>query len=56
MRNVSHKSFRGNQNTHSVFNNFFYKIMPFMTWCGKVWYSRTGHRWQHGACAGYLRL
>jgi hypothetical protein len=27
--------------------------------CGKIWYSRTGHIWQYGACAlhsGYLRL
>jgi len=24
MRNASHKSFRGNQNTHIMFNNLFY--------------------------------
>jgi len=31
MRNVSDKSCKGNQNTHFVFNNFFFsKIVPFM--------------------------
>ena len=31
MRNVSHKSFRENQNTHFMFNNLFSpKIVPFM--------------------------
>jgi len=30
MRNVSDKSGRGNQNTHSVFSNVFSNIVPFM--------------------------
>jgi len=31
MRNVSDESYRGDQNTHFVFSNFFPKIVPFMT-------------------------
>jgi len=34
-----------------MFNNFFLKIVPFMRYCGKIWQSRTDHRWQYGACA-----
>jgi hypothetical protein len=30
MKNVSEKSCTENQNTHSVFNNIFPKIVPFM--------------------------
>jgi hypothetical protein len=30
MTNVTDKIRRENQNTHSVFNNFFSKILPFM--------------------------
>jgi len=30
MRNVSDKSYRENQNTHFIFNNFFPYIVPFM--------------------------
>jgi len=30
MRNVSDKSCTENQNTHSVFSDFFPKIVPFM--------------------------
>jgi len=51
--NVSHKSCRGNQNTHFMFNNIFRKS------CGKMLQNRAGHRWQYGAFAlhvGYLRL
>jgi hypothetical protein len=34
------KSCRENQNTHFVFNNFFFpKIAPFLRQCGKIWYS-----------------
>jgi len=58
MRNVSDKSCRDNQNTHFMVNTLFFPIIvPFMKQCGKVLYSRTGHRWQCGACAlraGYL--
>jgi len=61
MRNVSDKNCRENQNTHFTFNNvsfFFFLIVPFMRYCGKIVYSRTGHRWQYGARAlnaRYLR-
>jgi len=30
MRNVSDKSCTENQNTHFVFSNFFFEIVPFM--------------------------
>jgi hypothetical protein len=33
--------------------------MPFVRYCGKILYSRVGHRWNYGSCAlhdGYLRL
>jgi hypothetical protein len=35
MRNVSDKSFSGNQNTPFMFNKFFPKFVPFMEKCGK---------------------
>jgi len=44
MRNISGKSCKANQNTHFMFNNIFPKMVPFMR---KIWYSRTGHRWQY---------
>jgi len=31
MRNFSDKGCRENQNTHCMFNNFFSKIVPFVT-------------------------
>jgi hypothetical protein len=40
-------------------NNFLSNIVPFMRKCGKILYSRAGHRWQYGAYAlqaVYLRL
>jgi hypothetical protein len=47
MRNASDKSCTENQNAHFAFSNFcaFREIM----WKNLV--SRTGHRWQYGACA-----
>jgi hypothetical protein len=39
--------------------NFFPKIVPFIKYCGKILYSRAGHKWPCGECAfhaGYLRL
>jgi len=30
MRNISSKSCRGNQNTHWMFNNFFFNLAFFM--------------------------
>ena len=58
MRNVS-ENYRGNQNTHFMFSNFFSKGVPFMRYCRKILSSGTRHRSQCGACAlraGYLRL
>jgi len=26
---------------------FFPKIVPFVRWCGKIWYSQTDHGWQY---------
>ena len=47
MRNTLDKIYTENQNTLFLFNNicfFFSKIVPFMRKCGKIMYSRTGHR------------
>jgi hypothetical protein len=45
MRNVLDKSCRENQNTHFMFSTFFpLIIVPFMRYCGNIWYSQTGHR------------
>jgi hypothetical protein len=59
-RNISDNSCRESQNTHFTFSNFFlYGITLFVRKCGKILQSRTGHRWQYGACAlqaGYLNL
>jgi hypothetical protein len=41
------------------FCNVLPTILPFMRKCGKIWCSRTDHRWQYGACtlhAECLRL
>jgi len=56
MKNVPDKSCGENQNTHFMFNNHFLrKTMPFMRWCGKIFYSRTDQRQKYGALhAGYL--
>jgi len=57
MRNVSDKSFRQNQNKFfcsvTFFNIIIFIILPFMRQCGKILYSRAGHRWQYGAYALY---
>jgi len=47
MRNVSDKSCRENQNKHFIFNKSFSKNHAFMRKCKRIWYSRTGHRWQY---------
>ena len=44
IRIVSDKQFRDNENARFMFSNFFSKIFPFMIKCGKILYSRTGHR------------
>jgi len=36
MGRISDKSYRENQNTHIMFNNFFFLIMPFMRYCIKI--------------------
>jgi len=38
-----------------VFTDFSPKLVPFMRKCGKIWQSRTGHRWRYGACALHAR-
>jgi hypothetical protein len=56
---VSDKHRRENQNTHLCSVKFFPNIVPFKRQCGKILYSRTGHRWQYGSCAShadFLRL
>jgi len=52
MRNVSDKDIEKNKKkTYFTFKIFlFSKIVPFMRYCGRVCCSRTGHRWQYGAC------
>ena len=49
MRNVSHQNCRENQNARFMFNNFFPKIVPFLRQCGKIWWSRRGHKWQYNS-------
>jgi hypothetical protein len=51
--------YRKSEHTFYVQQRFSPKIVPLMAKCGKILYSRTGHRSQYGACAlhdGYLRL
>jgi hypothetical protein len=48
-----------NIRTHILCSVTFFLIIPFMRYCGEIWQSQTGHRWQYGTCtlhAGYLRL
>ena len=60
MGNVSDKSCRENQNTYSLFSNFFpFENRAVYEITGKIWYSGADHRWQYGAWilhARYLRL
>jgi len=51
MRKVSHKSCTEKQNTHFMFSNVIPQFVPFIRQCGNTWKSRTGQRWQYGACA-----
>jgi len=44
MRNVSAGSCTETQNTHFMVNNFFLKSFRL---CGKIWQSRTNHRWSY---------
>jgi hypothetical protein len=55
--NVPDKSCRENQNTHFMFSNFFFflsKIVPFRRQCGKIWWSRAGHRWQYNTVQWWI--
>jgi hypothetical protein len=60
MRNISERICRENQNTHFIFNNFFF--FENRAFYGIMWKNivePAGHRLQYGACAlhdGYLRL
>ena len=36
MQNVSDNSYRENQNTHFIFNIFFFENVLFMRHCGKI--------------------
>ena len=56
IKNVSDESCTENQNTHFIFSNLFPRIVPFMSWCGKIWYSRTAHRWQYNTAHVLLKL
>ena len=47
MRYVSDKSCRENQNIHFIFNNCFLKVVPFMRYCRKIWWSQRSHKWRH---------
>jgi len=35
---------------------FFSKVLQFMRWCRKIWYSRTGHRWQYNTMYAHCTL
>jgi hypothetical protein len=48
--------YRENQYTHFISIFFFSKIVPFMRWRGKVWYSQTGHKWQHNMAQAFCLL
>jgi hypothetical protein len=57
MRNVSDKSCRENQ-THTLcsVSFFFSKIVQFMRKCGKIEYSRAGHRWLYSTAHAHCML
>jgi len=57
MRNVADKHCKENQNSHFVFNNFFFKNCAVYEIMLKITTESSGHRWQYGACAvrvGYV--
>jgi hypothetical protein len=58
-RNVSDKRYREHQNIDFMLSFFFFRIVPFMRWRGKISESRASHGWHYGECAfhaGCLRL
>jgi len=46
MRNDSFEFCR-EKKTYFLFNTLYWKLMPFMRQCGKIWKSQTGHRYQY---------
>jgi hypothetical protein len=56
MRNVSGEHCRENQNTHFVFSNFFFLIVPFMRKCRKILLSgqATDDNMAHVHCMLYI--
>jgi len=47
LRNVSDKCCRKTKEHVFCSIIFFWNIVPFMRKCGKIFYSRKGHRWQY---------
>jgi len=47
LRNISDKSFIGNQNRHFMINKFFSENRAVYEVFRKIRYSQTGHRWQY---------
>jgi hypothetical protein len=45
-KKIDKKKKIGNKKTLGSIN-FSLKIVPFMKNCGKLWYRRTGNRWQY---------
>jgi hypothetical protein len=56
MRIFSDEIFRHTQNTHCMFSNFSQKIVSFMRWCGKIWWSLTVHRRQYSTAHALCKL
>jgi hypothetical protein len=56
---VSLKSDKNNgyfKSKHTLYVQYFFpKMMPFMR-CGKIWYSRTGHRWHYNTAHALCML
>jgi len=56
MKNLSDKSCGENRNTHFMFEEFSPRIMPLTRSCGKILYSRTGHRRQYHMAHAHFML
>ena len=54
VRNVSHE-FVEKIKTQISCSITFYTVVAFMKWCGKIFYSRTGNRWQSDESALHTR-
>jgi len=46
MKNISVNNCKENKTRISYSINFFPKIVRFVRWCGRIWYSQTGYSWQ----------